>query len=150
MERASDLKEKTRESVPLPIALLVYLASLRDHNTGRYHHDGWSFRLTEEGADRALREFHGEVFGRLLDCTVRELAEELGAYLGSLGEPVGRSTECWRELGSFRVLVPEGCHPMDRELFYSSVRAALAVLVARAPSSPWLRPAASPPPSPAR
>ena len=150
MERACDLKEKTREGVTLPMALLVYLASLRDHNTGCYHHDGWKFELSEEGADQALREFHREEFEHLPNCTVRELAEELGAYFRSLEEPAGRSVMVWRELESFRVLVPEGCHPVDRELFYSSLRAALAVLAVRAPSFPWLPRAASPPLSPAQ
>ena len=149
MERACDLMDKTRESVNLPVALLVYLASLRDHNTGRYHHDGWKFALSEEGADQALRRFHREEFERLLNRTVRELAEELGAYFRSLEEPVDRSVAVWRELESFRVLAPEGCHPVDRELFYSSLRAALAVLAVRSPSFPWLPQAASPPPSPA-
>lgn len=150
MDKTHLLKERTRESIALRSARLVYLASLRDQNTGRYHHDGWKFELSEEGADRALREFHREEFDELLNRPVRELVEELGAYFRSLEEPVGRGVDLWCELEPFRVLAPEGCHPVDRELFYSSLRAALAVLAARGPSLLRSAQSASPPPSPAQ
>jgi len=141
------LKERTRSSIPLLFARIVYLASLRDYNTNRYTHAGWEFELTEEGADQALCEFHREEFQQLAHLPVAELAKELQAYFESLQEPSRGVLSVWNELESFRALVPLGCHPVDRQLFLSSVRATLGVLGAggvpfRLPQS------ASPPPSP--
>ena len=149
MQTIERLKERARASIPRPVALVVYLASLRDHTSGYYHHEGWKFSLSEEGAERALREFHREEFERLLNHTVAELGGELENYFRSLEEPLARSVGIWQELDPFRVLVPEGCHPVNRELFYSSLRAALGVLAARPPFFPVHPPAASPPLSPA-
>ena len=44
----NDLQGHTLRGIPGEIARLVYLASTRDYNTGRYYHDGLVFRFTEE------------------------------------------------------------------------------------------------------
>lgn len=145
---ADELKAGTREAIRLPLARLVYLASLRDYNTGRYSHAGWAFELTEEGADRALREFHLEEFGQLVQHSVEELAEELQSYFESLQEPVEEVVSVWREVESFRALLPRECHLVDRGLFLSAVRAALSVLASRVRFPSPVPQSASPPPSP--
>lgn len=150
MEPLAKLKQRTSETLPLPLARLIYLCSLRDLNTDRYSHAGWAFELTEDGADRALREFHEEEFGRLVPRSVAELAEALQAYFQTLGESVPELVSVWREVESFRVVLPRDCHPVDRELFLSSVKAALAVLADRVPSRSQSPRAASPRLSPDR
>lgn len=141
------LKQRIRSSIPLAFARLVYLASLRDYNTDHYTHAGWAFDLTEDGADRALRELHREEFQRLVGLPVAEMVQELAAYFESLQEPSGGVLVVWSELESFRALVPRGSHPVDRDLFFSSIRAALAVLGAGGLPFP-LAQSASLPPSP--
>lgn len=148
-EKLEKLKRRLPSSVPLLFARLVYLASLRDYNTDRYAHAGWAFELTEEGADHALRQFHHQEFQQLLRLSLPALTEELQAYFESLPEPSADVLSVWKKLESFRALVPLGCHPVDRELFLSNVRAALGVLGGS--GIPSLLPqSASPPPSPAR
>lgn len=141
------LKQRIRSSIPLVFARLVYLASLRDYNTNRYAHAGWEFELTEEGADEALRGFHEEEFRQLVHLPIAELARELQAYFESLPEPPRGVLSVWNELESFRALLPSGCHPVERQFFLSSVRAALGVLGGRGVPFP-LPQSASPPPSP--
>lgn len=131
MEKLPKLTQRIHASIPLLFARLVYLASLRDYNTDRYAHAGWAFELTEEGADRALRELHRQEFHQLVQLPVAEMAKELEAYFESLREPLGGVFAVWNELESFRALVPLGSHPVDRDLFFSSVKAALAILGAR-------------------
>lgn len=131
MERLPKLTGRLRSSIPFLFGRLVYLASLRDYNTDRYTHAGWAFELTEEGADWALRELHREEFQQMVQLPVAEMAKELEAYFESLREPSAGVFAVWSELESFRALVPLGVHPVDRDLFFSSIKAALAVLGAR-------------------
>lgn len=131
MDSSEALEERTRESIALPLARVVYLASLRDHNTDRYSHAGWAFALGDEQADRALRDFHLAEFRKLLALSVPDWVDQCETYFEQLGEPVANTVLIWRDLESYRTVVPRGCHPVDRELFFSSLRAALAVLADR-------------------
>ena len=54
-EAIEDLQNHTLEGISGSIARLVYLASTRDYNSGRYYHDGLAFRFTEEVAQTALK-----------------------------------------------------------------------------------------------
>lgn len=128
LKTAEQLKQRARESIQLLVARLVYLSSLRDYNTDRYSHAGWAFELTEEESDRALREFHLEEFGQLVERSLADLVGEMESYFRSLQEPIEATISVWRDLESFRAVLPRACHPLDRDLFLSNVRAALAVL----------------------
>src|SRR5436190_1559634 len=48
-----DLRNRTLAKLDGDLARLVYLASTRDYNTGRYAHDGLSFRFSESVAETA-------------------------------------------------------------------------------------------------
>lgn len=147
LETLEKLKQRTREAIPLRLARFVYLASLRDYNTDRYEHAGWAFQLTEDGADQALREFHLEEFRSLVSCLVREIAEELRQYFETQAEPTEKLLSTWQEVESYRVLVPRNCNPVDRGIFFSTVRAALIVLAEWPSALPPAPRFASPPPS---
>ena len=49
-----DLKNRTIAGIAGDIGRLIYLASTRDYNTGRYYHAGLASRFTEEVASNAL------------------------------------------------------------------------------------------------
>jgi hypothetical protein len=123
-----DLEGRTLNKIPGDIAKLVYLCSTRDHNTGRYNHDGLSIMFGPEVADAALASCHEKTFQRVLYKSLGELVESLQRYFASTGQPRERILQTWQKLQAYHVLVPADCDQLSAEFFVSNIRIALAVL----------------------
>jgi hypothetical protein len=107
---------------------LVYLASLRDYNTGRYHHYGLESRYSAEAVDEGLRQCHVGVFEDLVALPLKEQTEDLLGFFESLKEEKTRLVAVWRQLKSYQILPPENCHPLARELFDKNIAIMLRIL----------------------
>ena len=70
-EALRDLRNRTLARLDGDFAKLVYLASTRDYNTGRYVHDGLSFRFPQPVVERAMAAAHLEVFANLVLSPLR-------------------------------------------------------------------------------
>src|SRR6267154_366064 len=101
-----DLSTRTLSRLQGDFSRLVYLASSRDCNTGKYYHDGLAFHFGEMVVSRAFAECHREVFDRLVYASLEELIEELSNYISSTDE-------------------------LEAEVFLSNVKMALAILQTR-------------------
>ena len=107
---------------------LVYLASLRDYNTGRYHHYGMETRYTSEAVDEALHQCHVRIFEELVALPLKEQTEDLLNFFESLKEDKTRLVVVWKRLKSYQILPPEDCHPLARELFDKNIGIMLRIL----------------------
>jgi hypothetical protein len=107
---------------------LVYLASLRDYNTGRYHHYGLEARYGVEVVHEGLRQCHVGVFEELVALPLKEQTEDLLDFFESLKEDKVRLVAVWRQLRSYQILPPEDCHPLARELFDKNIAIMLRIL----------------------
>jgi len=123
-----DLRNRTLAKLDGDFARLIYLASTRDYNTGRYAHDGLSFRFTESVAERVLAEAHREVFVSLALSPLKILVTQLEQYIRSGCARPDELVAAWRELEPFRILPPEHDDPITVELFISNIRVALAIV----------------------
>ncbi len=128
---AEDLQNRTLAQIPGELARLVYLASTRDYNTGRYYHDGLAFRFTEEVAASALAVCHRETFRRLALSSLEEVVQQLESFLRVALVPPTAILEVWKKLEPYRVAIPLDCDPLLAELFFSNIRIALAILETR-------------------
>jgi hypothetical protein len=126
-----DLKNRTLARLPGEFSRLVYLASSRDYNTGRYHHDGLAFHFSEIVASKAMATCHREVFDRLVYASLEELIEELSNYISSTDERPEEFIKSWKHLGSYRVTIPSECDELGAEVFLCNVKMALAILETR-------------------
>src|SRR5580704_7312668 len=82
VERAAeDLQRRTLAEIPRSLDRLIYLASMRDYNTGLYYHDGLAARFTQEAACEALADCHREAFRDLLGASLEELVAQMEAYV---------------------------------------------------------------------
>ena len=82
----ADLWKHTLSRVPTEFGRLAYLASLRDPNSGKYHHHGLTMMFGREESRLALQESHDRVFREWLIKPLAEKTEEIGQYLDSLKE----------------------------------------------------------------
>ena len=123
-----DFEERTLVELKGYFSKLVYLASLRDYNTGRYHHYGLETRYAAEAVDAGLHQCHVRVFEELVGLSLQEQTEDLLDFFESLKEDKTRLVMVWKRLRSYQILPPEDCHPLARELFDANIEIMLRIL----------------------
>ena len=123
-----DFEQRTLAGLEGYFSRLVYLASLRDYNTGRYHHYGLETRYAPEVIDEGLRQCHVRIFEELVGLPLKEQTEDLLDFFESLKENRARLVAVWNGLRSYQILHPEGCHPLARELFDRNIEIMLRLL----------------------
>ncbi|HXX45998.1 MAG TPA: hypothetical protein VEJ38_14810 [Candidatus Acidoferrales bacterium] len=128
---AEDLRHRTLSEIPRSLDRLIYLASMRDYNTGLYYHDGLASRFTQEVACQALADCHREAFNQLVSCSLRELVGQMEEYIRSTHTSPRNFVTAWRKLEPYRVAVPVETDPVVAHFLFSSFKIALAVLEAR-------------------
>jgi hypothetical protein len=123
-----DFQGHTLEGMPGSFNRLIYVASLRDYNTGRYHHYGLENRYSSEAVDEGLRRCHAQTFEALVTLPLQEQTQDLLRFFESLKAERSRLVEVWQRLRAYQMLPPEDCHPLARELFNKNVEIILEVL----------------------
>jgi len=123
----SDLWKHTLSRIPSVYGRLVYLASLRDTNSGTYRHHGLHATFGREEAVRALKESHQEVFEEWLNLSLAARCADLQGYLSALDEPTQMVVEHWLQSGVYRSYVPSTAMEAETELFCSDLDALLQI-----------------------
>lgn len=122
------VRELVLEQLPNDITKLVYLASLRDCNTGHYFHPQISQENDSTSASQALRLCHEEVFAHLVATPLAQYVAQLSGYIHYTGADKGDVIETWKSLPAYRATVPLTASALDMAFFFASVEAALTIL----------------------
>jgi hypothetical protein len=133
-----DLKAHTLARLNGNFAKLVYLASTRSYNTGRYAHDGLALQYSESVAAQALAAEHRDVFRSLAFSPLRDLVDQLVQYLRCGCASPEEILRTWNDLQPYRILPPARSDALTVRLFLSNVKVALAMAApseAAAPSA---------------
>jgi hypothetical protein len=128
---ADDVRRRTLARLPKPLAKFIYLASMRDYNTGLYYHDGLADRFSPEVACEALADCHREAFHHLLMCSVESLVDQLQSYLASSKAQSDQFIASWKGIAAYRVLAPIATDPFAAEFLFSNLKIALAIVEER-------------------
>lgn len=125
---AADVWRRTLSQIPTVFGRLVYLASLRDPNSGRYEHFGLAQMFGEDEADRALRMSHLEAFSRWLSFTLEQQKDDLDRYLAGLHRDPRTVLETWSRVQPYRNLIPATAPETERRLYLADLETLLEVL----------------------
>jgi hypothetical protein len=129
LERAyDDLLRRSLSSISGDLAKLIYLASTRDYNTGKYHHDGLAARFKMDIACQALELAHRQIFYRIAARSLEELVGELDLYVNCSRQNRDEVIQVWQKLEPYRVALPVNVDVVVARLFVSNVKLALAIL----------------------
>ncbi|MCU1243541.1 MAG: hypothetical protein JWO71_4267 [Candidatus Acidoferrum typicum] len=127
-EAYDDLLRRTLSKIDGDLARLIYLASTRDYNTGKYHHDGLAARFQEENAGQALELAHREIFYRIAASSLQELVDQVAIYVSSSRQGREEVLQVWQKLEPYRVALPVDVNLAVAQLFVSNIKLALAIL----------------------
>ncbi len=128
LERSAsgDLWKNTLSRIPTIYGRLVYLASLRDANSGVYRHHGLMAMFGRDESAKALRECHKSLFEEWLNVPMAEKYAEFLNYLNSLDESPALVLEHW--MRAYSSLIPDGAGKPQVELFSRDLDALLEIL----------------------
>jgi hypothetical protein len=126
-----DLWQRTLAKIQGDLNRLIYLASTRDYNSGRYHHAGMEAHFGADAVREALETAHRELFEKLTLCSLEELVIQLALYVQSSRETPDELLRTWRNLQPYRVAIPLDVEPLTVHLFLSNLKLALEVLQQR-------------------
>jgi len=128
-----DVLRALRVSLPNDLSRLIFLAILRDNNSGHYYHPEVARRFSVEVADRAMLACHHQIYERVVALPLEDLTDQLDAYLATVRAPKERLIESWTKLRAYRATIPMDADPISTEIFFMKVGVAVAILEARLP-----------------
>ncbi len=128
-----DILRALRASLPNDLSRLIFLAILRDNNSGHYYHPEVAQRFSVEVADRAMLACHHEIYERVVVLPLEDLTDQLDAYMATVPAPKERLIESWTKLRAYRATIPMDADPISTEIFFMKVEVAVAILEARLP-----------------
>jgi hypothetical protein len=127
----ADILRALTISLPNDLSRLIFLATLRDNNSGHYYHPEVAPRFSAEVADQAMLACHRQIYEQVVELGLEDLTDQLDAYLATVRAPKERSIESWTKLRAYRATIPMDTDPISAEIFFMKVGVAVAILEAR-------------------
>ncbi len=124
----ADVWRHTLSQIPTVFGRLVYLASLRNPNNGRYEHHGLALVFGKDDATRALKKSHALVFAEWLAFSLEQQTADLELYLSDLPEDKTTVLRTWTTLTPYKNLVPTAAKGVERRLYLSNLRIMIDLL----------------------
>jgi len=122
------VRQTVLETLPNDLTRMIYLASLRDCNSGMYLHPELSHQRGIQAADGALRACHEQVFRRLLTTGLAEYVLQLQEYIRFTRGEIVTVLKTWKSLQAYRATVPVSAVSTSTELYFLNVAIALEVV----------------------
>jgi hypothetical protein len=125
---AADLWRNTLSQIPTTYGRIIYLASLRDPNTGVYRHAGLGQLFGEDETDQTLRTSHDQTFAEWLCFTIEQQKQDVEDYLDDVEGDKKTVLATWLRLSPYANFVPASARDVERKLFNSDLDMILEVL----------------------
>ncbi|MBL8178698.1 MAG: hypothetical protein JNK48_28750 [Bryobacterales bacterium] len=125
---ATDLWRNTLAQIPSLLGRLIYLSTLRDFNTGSYHHHGLATVYGEEEANNAMRLSHQDTFAQWLEFPLEQQKADLELYVAGLEPERKRVVETWSRIEPYRTISPSSASPLEKQLFLTDLETLLTLM----------------------
>ncbi len=125
---AADFKRHTLASFDTQLACVVYVASLRDYNTGRYYHDGLAALYGPAAAEMALASCHDALFQQVVRMSAAELVSDLIGFIEQTDGSRNEILQSWQTLKAYQTLIPLRSDSVSTQLFMSNMNIAVMIL----------------------
>lgn len=108
---------------------LVYIAGLRNPDTGRYEHFGFTATTGNLVASRQLKRIHEIIFRDFVSYPLEKKKADIELYIKGIGE-VDRSEliDAWIRLTPYKNLVPASIQGPERQKHMSDFEAILGLM----------------------
>jgi hypothetical protein len=116
------------DDLPNDLTRMLYLASLRDCNSGRYLHAQLSQKVGVEAGDHAISVCHQHIFRSLLNTPASGCALQLEEYIRYTRADRSVVLDTWLSLQAYRSTVPMHASALYCELFCLNIELALTIL----------------------
>ena len=113
----ADLWKHTLSQIPSTYGRLVYLASLRDTNSGAYRHHGLSAAFGREESLSALRKSHDDTFREWLSLPLSAKSADLIAHFQNVEENPRRVVTYLAHAKPYLSQAPDSASPAQRRQF---------------------------------
>jgi hypothetical protein len=124
----ADFERRSLASFETKLASLVYVASLRDYNTGLYRHDGLIALYGALPARAALESCHRQLFQQVAAMPASELLSEFSEFIKTADAGYEQVLESWQTLKAYQTLIPIDSDQVSAELFISKMNITLVIL----------------------
>jgi hypothetical protein len=128
-EVTGDLWVRELSHIPTAYGRLVYLAGLRDPNTGRYEHYSASRNSSRWETNQALKRIHETAFKQWVSYGLEQKKADIEFYIAGIGQ-VDRAEliDAWLRLTPYKNLVPGSIQGPERQKHVSDFEAILGLL----------------------
>ena len=130
---SQQIHEALLKALPNDLSRMIYIATLRDNNSGHYYYPELTRKLSVGIVDRAMLACHSQLFDRVLQLSLEDLTESLDVYVASTHVLKARVIQSWRKLRAYRATIPIDSDPISTEVFFMKVEVAVSILEARLP-----------------
>ena len=116
---AREMCRRLLAQIPTHFGRLVYLAGLRDPNSGRYLHQPLTELSGADVANRTLAESHRSVFAEWIAMPLAEQRDDIVEFLRQA--PASSSDD-------FRGIAPSTAHDVERQLYLTDLETLWTIL----------------------
>ena len=107
---------------------LVYLAGLRNPNTGRYEHYS-AASLSHQSSNQALKRAHEAIFRKWVNLPLEKKKADIELYMCTIeGVSCSELIDAWLRLTPYKNLVPAAIQGPERQKHVSDFEAILGLL----------------------
>ena len=124
----ADLWKHTLSQIPSTYGRLVYLASLRDANSGTYRHHGLSAAFGREESLAALRQSHEDSFREWLNWPLAAKSADLNTHFQNVQENPRQVVAYLACATPYLSQVPDSASPAQRRQFKMEMKILLDLI----------------------
>lgn len=115
--------------IPTYYGRMVFLAGLRNPDTGRYEYYGCSERTSLSSVSQGLKGIHEEIFREWVALPLESKKADVEKYVNGLEISAADLIDAWIRLAPYKNLVPASVQGPEREKHISDIEVILGLLM---------------------